>query len=107
MFNFKKSGAPETRAQRQRQRKIASFFIVGLGVVLIFMGLDGWTVDSVPAYYVGAFFVIFRIVGMFGVNIWKGGILDPNNDPPDLPKEMAGADSANNSGVWPPPPSAR
>ena len=103
MFNSKQ-GRPESRAQRQRQRNTFSIFIVGLGIVLIFMGLDGWTIDSIPAYYVGPFFIIFRIVGMFGVNIWKGGILDPDNDPPDPSIEPVSAEEASYKGVWPPPP---
>jgi hypothetical protein len=34
----------------------------------------------VPTQYFG-----YLLAGLFGVNIWNGGPLDPHNDPPLLP----------------------
>lgn len=46
----------------------------------IWMGLDGWTISSVPAHYVGCATIAIGVAGLCGVNIWHGGPLDPRND---------------------------
>ena len=99
---------PATRAKRKQQRAMFLAFLFASGLALVVIGFYGWSIDLIPAYYLGALFVIFGIVGMCGVNIWKGGPLDPAHDPREPePQVLAQADEIPPPDVWPPPPQAR
>ena len=98
--------APATRAKRKQQRGMFLVFLFAAGLFLVVMGLFGWSVDSIPAYYLGALLLVFGAIGLCGVNIWKGGPFDPTHDPPE-PRAQVLIQAAESPppGVWPPPPS--
>jgi hypothetical protein len=69
---------------RSQWRGIAFVFLFGFASYLIYIGLQGWVVNRLlPAHYLGFFLVAYGVAGLFGVNIWRGGPLDPRNDPPE------------------------
>ena len=96
---------PATRAKRKRERSIFLAFLLVCGLALIVMGFYGWSINFIPAYYLGAFFLIFALLGLCGINIWKGGPYDPIHDPVDPePPFLVRANETSSPGVWPPPP---
>lgn len=66
---------------RQQKRTIALIFLFLFSGYLIWLGLDGWTIRTMPAHYLGYLLIAFGIAGLLGVNIWYGGPLDPRKDP--------------------------
>ncbi len=101
-----KPAVPATRAQRKRQRAMFLVFLFASGLALVVMGLYGWSVNFIPAYYLGASLIVFGVVGLCGVNIWKGGPYDVTLDPREPePQARAGAGEEPSPGVWSPPPS--
>lgn len=66
--------------QRQHQRRAAITYLVCLAVWLIWLD-DRWEIDGIPAKFVGYALSFFSLLPMFGVNIWRGGPLDPRMDP--------------------------
>lgn len=68
---------------RRRQRVLALGFLFALAGGLVYFGFQGLTLDFVPAQYIGYAIGAFGVVGLFGLNIWAGGPLDPRNDPPE------------------------
>jgi len=97
---------PATSSKRRRERFIFLAFLSGCGLALVVMGFCGWSINLIPAYYLGAFFLVFALLGLCGVNIWKGGPYDPVHDPIDPePQFPAQAKEPSEPGVWPPPPS--
>lgn len=60
---------------------MAFIFIFLFSGFLVWLGLDGGTVKTVPAHYLGYLIMAFGIAGLLGINIWYGGPLDPRNDP--------------------------
>ena len=71
--------APDTAARRQK-RAVALICIFLSSGFFIWLGLDGWTVKTVPAQYVGYLIIAVGIAGLLGINIWYGGPLDPRGD---------------------------
>ncbi|MCY2970818.1 MAG: hypothetical protein NTZ30_09140 [Planctomycetota bacterium] len=61
-------------------------FLYGFACWLFYLGLEGWIINRVPTQYFGYLLALFGVAGLFGVNIWNGGPLDPHNDPP-LPSD--------------------
>jgi len=95
---------PVTRAKRKQQRALFLVFLFASGLALVVIGFCGWSINLIPAYYLGALLVIFGIVGLCGVNIWKGGPLDPAHDPRDPePQVLAQAGETPLPDVWPHP----
>jgi hypothetical protein len=66
---------------RRQKRSVSLLGVFLAGGFFIWMGLDGWTIDAMPAHYLGYFAIALGIAGLFGVNIWYGGPLDPRKDP--------------------------
>lgn len=75
----------------RRQERAGSLVVLfAFGGWLIYIGFNGWTMNHLPAQYFGYILVGGGILGLLGVNIWYGGILDPRHDPPQaLPKNTA------------------
>ncbi len=71
----------QQRRQRQRWRAVSLFICSGVGIVLCYLGLQGWEVDGLPAYFIGALLLGFALLGTFGVNVWYSGPLDRRADP--------------------------
>jgi hypothetical protein len=66
---------------RTKQRGISLLALFALSGALAYFGLNGWQLNFVPAHYIGCLIAIFAVAGMFGINIWYGGPLDPRLDP--------------------------
>jgi hypothetical protein len=66
-----------------RLAALAFFFI--FGVILFGIGCDGRAIVDVRFAFAGAFFALMGVLGVCGVNVWRGGPLDPRNDPPVNP----------------------
>jgi hypothetical protein len=49
--------------------------------VLCYLGFQGWEVEGLPAYVIGALLLGFALLGTFGVNVWYRGPLDRRADP--------------------------
>ena len=67
-----------------RQAKRA-FAIIGMFVFagwMIYEGLNGliFASSKMPVHYAGYIVAVMGVLGMCGVNIWRGGPLDPRND---------------------------
>jgi hypothetical protein len=70
--------------KRSTQRHLSLAFLIAVGVVLIVLGFQGWVVDNfLAAQYLGYFLVGLAALGLFGVNVWRGGPLDPKLDEPN------------------------
>jgi len=76
---YTKPRASEPAARRQK-RAVALICIFLSSGFFIWLGLDGWTVKTVPAQYVGYLIIAVGIAGLLGINIWYGGPLDPRGD---------------------------
>lgn len=63
----------------QHQRAALLLFMFSASAWLISMG-DSWTVDGIPAKYVGFGIAAFATAGLLRINIWYGGPLDPRKD---------------------------
>jgi hypothetical protein len=73
---------PSSARNRRLERKL--FPVVGLagGLFMVERGFKGWIIDGIPMQYVGFFWLGFCVLALLGVNVWKGGPHDPQNDPP-------------------------
>jgi len=85
--------APEPNDEICRQRRRWRFgslvFLFVAAGVLVWIGFEGWTVNFLPAQYVGYAIGGLGVLGLCGVNIWHGGPIDPRDDPtgePPVPK---------------------
>jgi hypothetical protein len=68
---------------RSQLRGLSIVFLVGLGAWFIYLGFEGWVLKGLlPAQYLGFLILASGIGGMFGVNVWANGPLDPRNDRP-------------------------
>jgi hypothetical protein len=56
-------------------------YIYCIGFALIYAGYKGWTIDFLPAHYLGFLLIAFGALGTLGVNIWYKGPIDPRCDP--------------------------
>jgi len=61
-------------------------------VLFIWLG-DDWRIGSVPAHSIGYIVAAIGLAGVFGINIWAGGPLDPKNDPPSGDARKTGKDA--------------
>lgn len=67
---------------RQNWRRASLVFLFDFGGLLVYLGFDGWTFNKVlPTHFAGFFLIASGIAGLFEVNIWHGGPLDPRFDP--------------------------
>jgi hypothetical protein len=58
-------------------------FLLVFGLWLVYLGFQGWVVSGgLPIQYIGYLLLVFWLAGLFGVNIWYGGPLDPRRDRP-------------------------
>lgn len=64
----------------KKKRTLALIFIFIFGMWLFWIGLNGWRISGIPAYYIGGAIIAVALAGALGVNIWRGGILDPRLD---------------------------
>lgn len=62
-----------TLPQKRRLTLIGVFIA---GAFFVWIGLDGWTIKSLPAHYLGFIVIAIGIAGLLGLNIWYGGPLD-------------------------------
>jgi hypothetical protein len=67
---------------RRHKRAATLVFLFAVSGLLIYLGLEGWTVSSLGAHYLGYLVGFFGVLGLLGVNIWYGGPLDPDDDHP-------------------------
>jgi hypothetical protein len=74
---------------RRQKRGVALAGVFAASGFFVWSGYAGMTVDSLPAHYLGYVVAAVGVAGTFGVNIWRGGPLDPRNDP--KPGEAGGA----------------
>ena len=68
---------------RANARRLTLLFLFGVAAFLISLGEAGWSVNFMPADWVGYILIAFGFAGLCGVNIWAGGPLDRRNDPPE------------------------
>jgi hypothetical protein len=64
--------------KQKRRLTLAGIFIAA--AFFVWMGLDGWTIQSLPAHYVGFIVAAIGLAGALGLNIWHGGPLDLRRD---------------------------
>lgn len=63
-------------SNRRHARRRALLVLLVSGAALVLFGCGGLRVFFIPAYYLGGFAVAAAILGLLGVNIWKGTTLD-------------------------------
>jgi hypothetical protein len=69
-----------TRTLRGRLRATSLVLMVAFGAVLISAGFNSPIGGRVPLPWLGFFFVGYALLGLFGVNVWSRGPLDPRFD---------------------------
>ncbi|QDT43661.1 hypothetical protein Pan241w_37630 [Gimesia alba] len=70
------------RRKRRVWRRGSLIFFFGISVAFVYAGHQGVVIELLPAHYLGYFFFVVTALGVAGVNIWRGGPLDPRMDPP-------------------------
>jgi hypothetical protein len=60
--------------RHKRRLTLAGIFVAA--AFFIWIGLDGWTIQSLPAHYLGFIVATVGLAGALGLNIWHGGPLD-------------------------------
>lgn len=65
---------------RHAIRKLVAIGMVFLSICLMYWGVTGWLINSMPAHYLGIALFAFSLAGLCGVNIWVAGPLDPALD---------------------------
>ncbi|MBK9924495.1 MAG: hypothetical protein IPP66_04310 [Anaerolineales bacterium] len=86
----------------KKKRTLTLIFIFAIGIWLLWIGLNGWRISGLPAYYVGALFLVAAIAGALGVNIWYGGVLDPRLDDASINNKAGGAKTNEQDAPWNP-----
>lgn len=77
---------------RPQQRAVAIACMVAFGLFFIWLGEDGWEINAIPAQYAGYLVIAVGIAAALGLDIWRGGPLDPSQDhvadkpAPSIPK---------------------
>jgi hypothetical protein len=64
---------------RQAKRYLSLVVIFAISGYLIWRG-DDWHIGTTPAHYVGYLIAAIGVVGLLGLNIWWGGLLDKRRD---------------------------
>ncbi len=64
----------------RQKRMVALVVVFTAGGFFVWMGLDGWTIDALPAHYLGYIVLGIGAAGLLGANIWYGGPLDLRHD---------------------------
>src|SRR5437899_1056124 len=79
-FTMDKSPHPEEAARKRKamRRFISVWAIVG-GIVFIVFGRN-WLVNGLPVYWIGYVIGLLGILGLAGVNVFRGGPLDSRLD---------------------------
>ena len=68
---------------RTNTRRATLAFLFAVAAFMIWLGRSGWSVNFMPADWVGYILIAFGCAGLCGVNVWSGGPLDKRNDPPE------------------------
>ena len=92
---------------RQKYRLMAQVALIAAGLVCVLF-MNGWVLTGrgmrsgpgIPMHWVGYAFIAYSALGFFGVNIFKGGPLDPARDPVE-PDEEADDDTTRRGGPRP------
>jgi hypothetical protein len=67
--------------KRNTQRRLALLAITAFGVSLIAGVFDDvWLFRELSAKYLGYFCIALAVLGLLGVNVWRGGPLDLRRD---------------------------
>jgi hypothetical protein len=74
---------------RRTTRLIGLIFFFGAGAFFLAGGFDAGRIADMRFVTAGAFFLFIRMLGACGINVWRGGPLDPRNDPPPEPPGTA------------------
>ena len=72
------------RPKHQRMAALVYLFLISGWLVFL---RDRWTISMIPVRYLGYALGAFGLLGLFGVNIWYGGPLDPRRDRDDVDAE--------------------
>lgn len=56
--------------------------LTAFGAFLIIQGFRGLLVEDLPAQYLGYLIIAVVVLGLMGVNVWRGGPFDPRRDAP-------------------------
>jgi hypothetical protein len=76
-------GFPTDAVGRRQKRRQISIGAILLGVFLCVVGQDYVINDAVPVPLVGLVAIVVGVLGACNVNVFKGGPLDMNDDPPE------------------------
>lgn len=76
--------ADQERRSRKMKRLIASLFSLGFGLVLVIF-FEDWTIDLIPAPWLGYVLIAIGILALLGFNVFRGGPFDKRLDPPQTP----------------------
>ena len=74
---------------RREWRAVSIIILFGFAALLMWLGYRGWQMNGVPAQWVGYLILACGVAGQFGINIWKGGPLDPALDAPESEEAAA------------------
>ena len=68
---------------RANVRRLTLVLLFAAAAFFIWLGRSGWSVNFMPADWVGYILIAFGLAGLCGVNVWAGGPLDRRNDAPE------------------------
>ena len=74
--------------KRKAMRRFICFWGIGGGVLFIVFGRH-WLVNGLPVHWLGYLFILLGILGLAGMNVFRGGPLDLRLDQPAQPKLRA------------------
>jgi hypothetical protein len=80
---------PTDRESRGRRagRIVVSLWAIGGGLVFVWF-LNGWLMSGIPVPWVGYVMIAFGVLGLIGINVFRGGPLDKRHDPPLTPPPL-------------------
>lgn len=65
---------------RNTKRKSFLVYLFLLGIWFFWLDYRGWRIENAPPSIAGVIVIVGSVLGMLGVNIWRGGPLDPRRD---------------------------